>query len=118
MERRRKRDKNTERMVAGMTQPKRERRERTDNWQLIQQWCRHPEQRLYENKSSLQQPRRSQSSRASLQKNIHKLKPCHSFLAAQAGGERVSEKRTCADEGVIFAALAAWIDPALLKLVN
>lgn len=29
-----------------MAQPKRERRERTDNWELIQ--CHHPEQRLYE----------------------------------------------------------------------
>ena len=27
---------------------KRQRRERTDNWELLQQWCRHPEQRLYE----------------------------------------------------------------------
>src|SRR5260370_7695732 len=31
-----------------MTRAKRERRERTDNWELIQQWCRMPEQRLYE----------------------------------------------------------------------
>ncbi len=31
-----------------MTKAKRERRERTDNWEQIQQWCRHPEQRLYE----------------------------------------------------------------------
>lgn len=31
-----------------MTPAKRERRERTDNWELIQQWCRMPEQRLYE----------------------------------------------------------------------
>ncbi len=31
-----------------MTKAKRERRERTDNWKLIQQWCRCPEQRLYE----------------------------------------------------------------------
>lgn len=31
-----------------MPKPKRERRERTDNWELIQQWCRVPEQRLYE----------------------------------------------------------------------
>lgn len=31
-----------------MTAPKRERRERTDNWELLQQWGRHPEQRLYE----------------------------------------------------------------------
>lgn len=31
-----------------MTRAKRERRERTDNWELIQQWCHHPEQRLYE----------------------------------------------------------------------
>src|SRR5258708_30362378 len=31
-----------------MTGAKRERRERTDSWELIQQWCRMPEQRLYE----------------------------------------------------------------------
>ncbi len=31
-----------------MPKAKRERRERTDNWELIQQWCRHPEPRLYE----------------------------------------------------------------------
>jgi hypothetical protein len=31
-----------------MSKAKREQRERTDNWELIQQWCRHPEQRLYE----------------------------------------------------------------------
>jgi hypothetical protein len=31
-----------------MPKAKRERRERTDNWELIQQWCRMPEQRLYE----------------------------------------------------------------------
>ena len=31
-----------------MTRAKRERRERTDNWKKIQQWCRYPEQRLYE----------------------------------------------------------------------
>ena len=31
-----------------MAKARRERRERTDNWELIQQWCRHPEQRLYE----------------------------------------------------------------------
>src|SRR5256885_15486724 len=31
-----------------MAKTKRERRERTDNWEQIQQWCRHPEQRLYE----------------------------------------------------------------------
>src|SRR6266700_2026959 len=31
-----------------MAKAGRERRERTDNWELIQQWCRHPEQRLYE----------------------------------------------------------------------
>lgn len=31
-----------------MTRVKREQRERTDNWELIQQWCRMPEQRLYE----------------------------------------------------------------------
>jgi len=31
-----------------MTRAKRERRKRTDNWEHIQQWCRHPEQRLYE----------------------------------------------------------------------
>ena len=29
---------------------KRERRERTDNYHLLQQWCRTPEQRLYERK--------------------------------------------------------------------
>src|SRR5439155_21293201 len=34
--------------VAGMPQAKRERRERTDNYHLLQQWCRTPEQRLYE----------------------------------------------------------------------
>ena len=31
-----------------MPQAKRERRERTDNYHLLQQWCRTPEQRLYE----------------------------------------------------------------------
>ena len=31
-----------------MPKAKRERRERTDNWEQIQQWCRFPEQRLYE----------------------------------------------------------------------
>lgn len=31
-----------------MSKAKRERRERTDNWKQIQQWCRWPEQRLYE----------------------------------------------------------------------
>jgi putative transposase len=31
-----------------MPKAKRERRERTDNYHLIQQWCRTPEQRLYE----------------------------------------------------------------------
>ena len=31
-----------------MPNAKRERRERTDNYHLIQQWCRTPEQRLYE----------------------------------------------------------------------
>jgi len=31
-----------------MTRAKRERNARTDNWELIQQWCRHPEQLLYE----------------------------------------------------------------------
>ena len=31
-----------------MSQAKRERRERTDNYHLLQQWCRTPEQRLYE----------------------------------------------------------------------
>src|SRR5258708_40363792 len=31
-----------------MPKAKRERRERTDNWELVQQWCRWPEQRLYE----------------------------------------------------------------------
>jgi transposase len=31
-----------------MPKAKRERRERTDNYRLIQQWCRTPEQRLYE----------------------------------------------------------------------
>jgi hypothetical protein len=35
-------------MVAVMTRAKRERRERTDNSSLIQQWCRMPKQRLYE----------------------------------------------------------------------
>src|SRR5439155_23593757 len=34
--------------VAGMPKAKRERRERTDNYHLLQQWCRTPEQRLYE----------------------------------------------------------------------
>src|SRR5947209_719934 len=34
--------------VAYMPQAKRERRERTDNYHLLQQWCRTPEQRLYE----------------------------------------------------------------------
>src|SRR5437763_1920006 len=33
---------------ASMPQAKRERRERTDNYHLLQQWCRTPEQRLYE----------------------------------------------------------------------
>lgn len=37
-----------DRTVAVMTRAKRERQERTDNWELIQQWCRMPEQRLYE----------------------------------------------------------------------
>ncbi len=31
-----------------MPKAKRERKERTDNYHLIQQWCRTPEQRLYE----------------------------------------------------------------------
>ena len=31
-----------------MPKAKRERRERTDNYHLIQQWCRTPEQHLYE----------------------------------------------------------------------
>ena len=31
-----------------MAGAKRERRERTDNWELSQQWCCMPEQRLYE----------------------------------------------------------------------
>jgi hypothetical protein len=31
-----------------MPKTKRERRERTDNYHLLQQWCRTPEQRLYE----------------------------------------------------------------------
>ncbi|GAC1310873.1 MAG: hypothetical protein NVSMB27_47720 [Ktedonobacteraceae bacterium] len=31
-----------------MPKAKRERRERTDNYALILQWCRTPEQRLYE----------------------------------------------------------------------
>jgi hypothetical protein len=31
-----------------MARARRARRERTDNWELIQQWCRVPEQRLYE----------------------------------------------------------------------
>src|SRR5215472_9094718 len=31
-----------------MPKAKRERRERTDNYHLIQQWCHTPEQRLYE----------------------------------------------------------------------
>jgi hypothetical protein len=31
-----------------MPKAKRERRERTDNYHLLQQWCRTPEQRLYE----------------------------------------------------------------------
>lgn len=31
-----------------MPKAKRERRERSDKWELIQQWCRFPEQRLYE----------------------------------------------------------------------
>ena len=31
-----------------MPKAKRERGERTDNYHLIQQWCRTPEQRLYE----------------------------------------------------------------------
>lgn len=31
-----------------MVHAKRERRERTDNWELIQQWCSYPEQQLYE----------------------------------------------------------------------
>jgi hypothetical protein len=36
--------------TGGQTMPKakRERRDRTDNYHLIQQWCRTPEQRLYE----------------------------------------------------------------------
>ena len=33
---------------TGMAKAKRERQERTDNWKRIQQWCRWPEQRLYE----------------------------------------------------------------------
>ena len=33
-----------------MPQAKRERRERTDNYHLLQQWCRTPEQRLYDRK--------------------------------------------------------------------
>src|SRR6266516_2411061 len=33
--------------VARMLKAKRERRERTDNYHLLQQWCRTPEQRLY-----------------------------------------------------------------------
>src|SRR6266571_834283 len=35
--------------VARMLKEKRERRERTDNYHLLQQWCRTPEQRLEEN---------------------------------------------------------------------
>ena len=31
-----------------MPKAKRERRERTDSYHLIKQWCRTPEQRLYE----------------------------------------------------------------------
>jgi putative transposase len=31
-----------------MPKAKRERRERTDNYHLLLQWCRTPEQRLYE----------------------------------------------------------------------
>jgi putative transposase len=31
-----------------MPKAKRERRERTDNWEQIQRWCQFPEQRLYE----------------------------------------------------------------------
>ena len=31
-----------------MPEAKRERRARTDNYHLLQQWCRTPEQRLYE----------------------------------------------------------------------
>lgn len=31
-----------------MPKAKRERRERADNYYLIQRWCRTPEQRLYE----------------------------------------------------------------------
>ena len=31
-----------------MPKAKRERRERTDNWELITQWCRMQEQRFYE----------------------------------------------------------------------
>jgi hypothetical protein len=31
-----------------MPQVKRERRERTDNYHLLKQWCRTPEQRLFE----------------------------------------------------------------------
>src|SRR3989449_3361136 len=34
--------------AARMPKAKRERRERTDNYHLLQQWCRTPEQRLYE----------------------------------------------------------------------
>src|SRR6266571_4045975 len=34
--------------AACMPKAKRERRERTDNYHLLQQWCRTPEQRLYE----------------------------------------------------------------------
>src|SRR5205807_5971747 len=33
--------------VARMLKAKRERRERTDNYHLLQQWCRTPEQRPY-----------------------------------------------------------------------
>src|SRR5215471_2267657 len=33
---------------ASMPKARRERRERTDNYHLLQQWCRTPEQRLYE----------------------------------------------------------------------
>jgi hypothetical protein len=38
----------SEKRVTHARSAKRQRRERTDNWELIQQWCRHPEQRLYE----------------------------------------------------------------------
>ncbi len=31
-----------------MPRAKRERQERSDKWEVIQQWCRFPEQRLYE----------------------------------------------------------------------